>query len=214
MARSGRRASRSASPHARGALREQKLQYDGLERQVKGDVFTVEVLASLVPRVFPALDLLWIVPEFHSNMEHEMDFRLEACNANRTAAWFSNRTDIHVPEVYGELTARRVMCCEFIHAAKITNVKRLRAEGIDTSKVATLVADAFADMVFCHGFVHCDPHPGNMLARRTDAVPGYKGPRACRERGGRARPCSRRRAHRGRSERGAAAGAAGPRAVP
>jgi aarF domain-containing kinase len=35
----------------------------------------------------------------------------------------------------------------------------------------TEVSKVFADMIYDHGFVHCDPHPGNVLVR---AKPGTK----------------------------------------
>lgn len=31
--------------------------------------------------------------------------------------------------------------------------------------VAVLLLDAFAEMTYVHGFVHGDPHPGNILVR-------------------------------------------------
>ena len=38
--------------------------------------------------------------------------------------------------------------------------------GIDPAAAASALADTFARMLACHGFVHGDPHPGNMLIRR------------------------------------------------
>ena len=29
-----------------------------------------------------------------------------------------------------------------------------------------LLGQLFSEMIFVHGFVHCDPHPGNILIRR------------------------------------------------
>ena len=36
----------------------------------------------------------------------------------------------------------------------------LRAAGFDTAAVGALVTKVFGEMIFSHGFVHCDPHPG------------------------------------------------------
>lgn len=38
--------------------------------------------------------------------------------------------------------------------------------GFDTKKVGISLIKIFADMIFKHGFVHCDAHPGNILVRR------------------------------------------------
>ncbi|CAO3692978.1 unnamed protein product [Umbelopsis ramanniana] len=33
--------------------------------------------------------------------------------------------------------------------------------------VGRILEDVFAEMIFCHGIFHCDPHPGNMLVYRA-----------------------------------------------
>lgn len=38
-----------------------------------------------------------------------------------------------------------------------------------STELATLLIDTFAHMIFSTGFVHCDPHPGNLLARPMPA---------------------------------------------
>ncbi len=37
--------------------------------------------------------------------------------------------------------------------------------GLDTKLVGKTLIKIFADMIFKHGFVHCDAHPGNILVR-------------------------------------------------
>lgn len=41
--------------------------------------------------------------------------------------------------------------------------------------VAVLLLDAFAEMTYVHGFVHGDPHPGNILVRPAP----HQGQAAC-----------------------------------
>ena len=43
----------------------------------------------------------------------------------------------------------------------------MRAMHLDLAKVARLVVSAFAQQIFQTGFVHSDPHPGNVLVRRA-----------------------------------------------
>ncbi|CAN0316469.1 unnamed protein product, partial [Phaeothamnion confervicola] len=73
--------------------------------------------------------------------------------------------DIHVPPVFWPYTTRRVLTMEFVRGAKITHVDELQRDGLDPVAVARTVAAAFGDMIFLHGFVHCDPHPGNLMVR-------------------------------------------------
>lgn len=39
-------------------------------------------------------------------------------------------------------------------------------EGYDLRTVASLCSQAFTKMIFEDGFVHADPHPGNLLIRK------------------------------------------------
>ena len=45
--------------------------------------------------------------------------------------------------------------------------KYIAENGIDRSLLSKRVGQMYADMIFHHGFVHCDPHPGNVLVRKN-----------------------------------------------
>lgn len=69
---------------------------------------------------------------------------------------------------------------EFCRGAKVTDKAYLEKHGVDGNEVMILVCvgvslmpcplqvmgklgKLFSEMIFQHGFVHCDPHPGNIL---------------------------------------------------
>jgi len=43
--------------------------------------------------------------------------------------------------------------------------------GLDPKDVSRIVSRTFADQIFKHGFLHCDPHGGNILVRRHPERP-------------------------------------------
>ncbi|KAL5567100.1 hypothetical protein UlMin_030264 [Ulmus minor] len=45
----------------------------------------------------------------------------------------------------------------------VNDVVYMKNRGIDPIKVAKVLAEVFVEMIFVHGFVHGDPHPGNIL---------------------------------------------------
>jgi aarF domain-containing kinase len=55
---------------------------------------------------------------------------------------------------------------EYIDGVKINEPEKIKEMGFDTKQVGTSLIKIFADMIFKHGFVHCDAHPGNILVRR------------------------------------------------
>lgn len=54
-----------------------------------------------------------------------------------------------------------------IEGARVDNLTYMQEHGIDSSQVSTQITEIFSKMMFLDGFVHCDPHPGNILIRPT-----------------------------------------------
>jgi aarF domain-containing kinase len=55
---------------------------------------------------------------------------------------------------------------EFIDGARVTDGPALAALGVPRPRLARLVSEAFNEMIFVHGDVHCDPHAANMVRLR------------------------------------------------
>ena len=60
---------------------------------------------------------------------------------------------------------------EFIEGVKINDVPGLEREFGDPKKSSQILIDIFARMIFNHGHVHCDAHPGNILVRHNPDNP-------------------------------------------
>ncbi|XP_034682381.1 aarF domain-containing protein kinase 1 isoform X3 [Vitis riparia] len=124
-----------------------KVQYPGLEYQMKLDTATMSFLSKSVAWFFPAYRFEWAVSEFAAAITLELDFIQEARNSERTAHNFKNNKIVRVPHVFWELTTRQVLTMQFCTG----------------HKVAKALVEVFAEMIFIHGFLHGDPHPGNIL---------------------------------------------------
>ena len=57
------------------------------------------------------------------------------------------------------------MVSEWIDGIKITEENQLKKLGFNKKSIMTDLIRAFADQIFVTGFIHCDPHPGNVLVR-------------------------------------------------
>jgi len=97
----------------------------------------------------------------------EQDFRLEAFNAAQCAEniKISNDPRVYIPHTFPNLSGKRVLTMEFVKGIPISDVAAIKDSGINPKEVAQVVINLFADQIMCHGFVHCDPHPGNLLVR-------------------------------------------------
>ncbi|VAH95399.1 unnamed protein product [Triticum turgidum subsp. durum] len=100
----------------------------------------------------------------------ELDFLCEAQNSERCLVNFRKLSphianSICTPKVYWNLSTSRILTMEYIDAKEVTDVKGIKDLGIRPVDVSNLVNKAFAEMIFKHGFVHCDPHAANMMIR-------------------------------------------------
>ncbi|MCO5571473.1 hypothetical protein L7F22_025213 [Adiantum nelumboides] len=140
-----------------------KIQYPGLQQQFQIDIATMSFLSHAVAWLFPDYQFQWIVPEFEKTSVKELDFDEEGRNAERTSKFFERHKYVKVPKIFWDKSSHRVLTMEFAHGCKIDDVKALQAAGIDPHKVARVLVEIFAQMIFLHGSVHGDPHPGNIL---------------------------------------------------
>uniref|UniRef100_A0A0E0F6H9 ABC1 atypical kinase-like domain-containing protein n=1 Tax=Oryza meridionalis TaxID=40149 RepID=A0A0E0F6H9_9ORYZ len=140
-----------------------KVQYPGLERRMKIDIMTMSFLSKSVSWIFPDYRFEKLLTEFERTMSMELDFTQEAKNSERTASCFRKNNVVNVPCVFWELTSKEVLTMEFCSGYKVDNLDSLRKADISPTKVAEALIELFGEMIFVHGFVHGDPHPGNIL---------------------------------------------------
>jgi aarF domain-containing kinase len=58
---------------------------------------------------------------------------------------------------------------EYVEGGQINDLAYIRANNIDPYEVADKLSQLYSQMIFIHGFVHSDPHPGNILVKKTPA---------------------------------------------
>jgi aarF domain-containing kinase len=148
-----------------------KIQYPLLRDELASDLATIRVLTRSVSRVFRDVNLEWIVSAFEENVLKELDFVREGRNSERVAENFAHRPNLYVPRIRWGLSTSRVLSMEFIHGSKVTEASAIRAMGFEPRAVASELAELFGEMIFHQGFVHCDPHPGNLLVRPRPSDP-------------------------------------------
>nr|XP_033790754.1 uncharacterized aarF domain-containing protein kinase 5 isoform X4 [Geotrypetes seraphini] len=61
---------------------------------------------------------------------------------------------------------KRVLTADYCNGCKITDVEGLLAQGLSLKDTAEKLIQAFAEQIFYTGFIHADPHPGNVLVRK------------------------------------------------
>ncbi|KAI8969005.1 ABC1 family-domain-containing protein [Mycotypha africana] len=147
-----------------------KLQHPYLDEYCKLDMDTVSFILEIVKRVFPDFGFDWFAEEMRESVPKELDFVHETENSRRVEANFAEdlrnkTTSLVVPKVIW--AKRRIMCMEFIHGSRVDDLEYMKQHNIDPKVVSAELTRIFSQMIFIHGFVHCDPHPGNVFIRPT-----------------------------------------------
>ncbi|KAG9416342.1 hypothetical protein AC1031_000741 [Aphanomyces cochlioides] len=143
-----------------------KIQYPLLAQQVDSDLWTVRQALLAIEKVWD-INVAWIMPEIENALEAELNFESEKKNSRKIKHLFRAMPWVYIPEVYDDLSTDRILTMEYIHGVKVTDTKTIINKlGLKPEDVAGKVSSMFAEMVFCSGFVHCDPHPGNLFVRR------------------------------------------------
>jgi aarF domain-containing kinase len=141
-----------------------KLQYPDVSRLLEVDTSTMQLLSDFASFFFKDFSFSWVVQEFKVNLRSEFDFTNEARNSDLTNERFSHRgLSVRTPRIRWDLTRKRMLTMEFIQGTKINDAEGLKKQGFNPREVGRLLVDVFAEMIYCHGVLHADPHAGNMM---------------------------------------------------
>jgi len=142
-----------------------KVQRAGLRGVMEADMRLLVLATAAAEFVFPALRLKWLANTFRDSLMRELDFTSEAHNASLAATMLRNQSSIKIPKVHHEFTTPRVLTMEAVNGVRVDDVPGLLSLGVRPEQVGDLVVDAFSRLLFVHGHVHLDLHPGNMLVQ-------------------------------------------------
>ncbi|XP_065577696.1 aarF domain-containing kinase 1-like isoform X2 [Artemia franciscana] len=142
-----------------------KVQHPLVKAHSLVDMKTMELLVRLVAWTFPEFQFEWLVEEMKKNLPLELDFRCEGENAERVRRTFSCFPWLKVPQIYWDLTTDRVLTMEFMDGGQVNDVEYMKENNISPKDISRKLGDLYSEMIFVQGYVHCDPHPGNVLVQ-------------------------------------------------
>lgn len=143
-----------------------KVQRPYIEQIVDVDLSALKRVGNWLMRYRPVrehADVPALLREFSATVREEIDYVHEAENAETFFEMFKDDPDVHVPRLVRSLSTLRVLTLEDVYAIKITDYAAITAAGIERSAVANRLLDTYLKQIFEDGFVHADPHPGNLF---------------------------------------------------
>lgn len=146
----------------------------GVERLVALDLSVSFRLLFWLNILFPnhhVRGLTNVVREFSVRVKAEMDFEQEAANIERFQSVFASDSSVRAPEVIHGFTTKRVLVMEYCAGTKVDRLHDHFASGrLSFRQLMNALTKAYMRMMMVDGFMHADPHPGNLLVQDDGTV--------------------------------------------
>jgi ubiquinone biosynthesis protein len=152
-----------------------KVQRPNAPRQVEADLALLYQAARLARERVRALDFIdarQLVDEFARSIRQELDYRLEARNAETFHHRFAGHPHVKIPRVYWSYTRARVLTLELLEGIQLADLPQDAWEMEERRRLAYLMTETWMTMIFRHGFFHGDPHPANIFVLDEGSVIG------------------------------------------
>jgi ubiquinone biosynthesis protein len=143
-----------------------KIQRPDAPRQIEADLELMYQVARLVRERVKALefiDTVALVDEFARTIRQELDYRMEARNAEQFHRNFAGHPHVRVPRVFWNYSRSRVLTLELLEGVHLRDLDLSNYTIDERKRLSYVIAEAWMQMIFRHGFFHADPHPSNVM---------------------------------------------------
>lgn len=139
-----------------------KVRRPDIAEKVELDRSIMLFVARLLERIVPSLRIISLeeaIGQFADAVEHQLHLTHEAEHNHRFTANFADDPDVSFPVLHDALCTDSVLTMDFVHGV---HERELEARGVDVHRVVEAGMRTVCRMIFLHGFVHADLHPGNL----------------------------------------------------
>jgi predicted unusual protein kinase regulating ubiquinone biosynthesis (AarF/ABC1/UbiB family) len=143
-----------------------KVQRPGIRRRIEEDLEALREVAAFFDKHSEAgrrYEFGGMVEEIRKTLLRELDYRQEAKNLATLAENLGAFDKIVVPAAVEDYTTERVLTTAYVRGHKITKLSHVVQTEIDGSGLADELFRAYLQQILIDGFVHADPHPGNVF---------------------------------------------------
>lgn len=166
-----------------------KIQKPDVSKQVEWDLGAFRIVMWMFESWFD-MPACFAVDFISRHLREELDFLQEARNAITTAKFIATEPrlsgKVHIPKVFTEYSTRRVLTAEWVDGVRLSDRSGIRKlmgedkrpglhplhpslEGVQLRgglrAIMQTMVELFSAQMFSWGWVHCDPHPGNIIIR-------------------------------------------------
>jgi ubiquinone biosynthesis protein len=146
-----------------------KVQRPGAREQVAADMEVVLELAAFLDGhsdQASRLGFASMAEEFRRSLFDELDYMSEAENLRNLGALLSGYRHIVIPQPIDDFTTQKVLTMDYVDGRSVAAIVDLPDTDHDRPVLGQELISAYLDQILVHGFLHADPHPGNVLLTR------------------------------------------------
>jgi predicted unusual protein kinase regulating ubiquinone biosynthesis (AarF/ABC1/UbiB family) len=150
-----------------------KIQRPDIRETIVKDLKALEEIAAFAEshtEVGKQYQFTQMIEEFHKSILRELDYKQEARNLTTLAQNLEEFDLIVVPAPISDFTTSRVLTTTYIRGLKITKLSPLAKTDLDGAGLAEQLFRAYLKQILVDGFVHADPHPGNVFLTEDDRI--------------------------------------------
>jgi ubiquinone biosynthesis protein len=143
-----------------------KVQRPGIRETVARDLEVLHGLAGFLDAHTDAGERYHfdeMIDEFERSLTRELDYRREAVSLGELRDNLGDFDRLTVPDYVDGLTTSRVLTMDHVEGTKVTELSGLFRLDLDGEALVDELFRAYLQQMLSDGFVHADPHPGNVL---------------------------------------------------
>ncbi len=142
-----------------------KVQYPEIADSVEAEMDLMGFLPKVGPVAKWGFHMDGYRDAFWNNFKKELDYRQEIEHQKKYAEFASPIENIIVPRVFPDLSGTTVLVQSLEEGFGLEKAESLAPKS--RQAMGRIVIQHYLHMLFRHGFVHADPHPGNFAFRQT-----------------------------------------------
>lgn len=137
-----------------------KVQYPDIDKAIANDLKSLSMLEMMIAPVGRRYQSKETIEEIKAVFLAELDYGLEAENAERFRRIHAGDDEIVVPRVWNAFSTKRVLTLEMIEGEDYASFTA-RATQEERNQASATIWRFMFRALFKHGILYADPHPGN-----------------------------------------------------
>ncbi|WP_010228271.1 ABC1 kinase family protein [Gillisia marina] len=142
-----------------------KIQRPGIRKQFLADLDTLKEMAEFAvkhTKVAKKYAFDNVLAELRHILLQELDYNREAQNLITLGKNLKEFKSLTVPQPILDYSSSKVLTMEYVQGKKITSISPTKKLENDLGPLVDELVEAYLKQIITDGFVHADPHPGNI----------------------------------------------------